>query len=80
MLVEAVKDAFNELDHVTLSKCFLTLQSVMEQAMLNKGGGEYKIPHIGKYKLLRSGELPDTLARSAKAINADKSALEEVVV
>ncbi|KAG3076049.1 hypothetical protein PI125_g21608 [Phytophthora idaei] len=54
--------------------------SVMEQAMLNKGGNEYKIPHIGKNKLLRSGELPDTLACSVKAVNVAKSAFEEVVV
>ncbi|KAF4032017.1 hypothetical protein GN244_ATG16065 [Phytophthora infestans] len=80
MLCEAVEIAFIELDQVTLRKCFQSLQSVMEQAVLNKGGNEYKIPHLGTDTLQRSKELPETLVCSVEAVIVAKAAREEVVI
>lgn len=41
-LVVAVQEAFDELDRATLDKCFVTLQSVLHESMLRKGGMDYK--------------------------------------
>ena len=37
---------------------FLTLQSCLEEIIVSHGGNEYKIPHMGKERLLRLGILP----------------------
>ncbi|ETP32398.1 hypothetical protein F442_18889, partial [Phytophthora nicotianae P10297] len=76
-LVAALVSAYLELDSVALSKCLLTLHSVIEQAMLNRGGNEYKVPHLGKDKWLCIGDLPLSLPCSSEIANA---AFDEVIV
>ena len=53
-----VIESYNQLDHVKLNKVFLTHQTVMAEILLNDGGNDYKIPHLGKDRLTRSGQLP----------------------
>jgi hypothetical protein len=60
-LIEAVYVAFAELDRCTLNNIFLTLQHCMICIMKNDGNIDYKIPHMGKAKLARAGQLPETL-------------------
>lgn len=79
-LVDAVESAFVELEYVTLSKSFLTLQSVLKQAMLGRGGNTNKIPHLGKDKWARAGYLPLSLPCSSEAVKFGKAALDDVVV
>jgi hypothetical protein len=61
-LVKAVEDSFVELDRHTLNKVFLTHQQVLEQIILCDGGNNYKLPHMGKERLLRQGQLPVSIA------------------
>ncbi|ETI34286.1 hypothetical protein F443_19154 [Phytophthora nicotianae P1569] len=79
-LVDAVESGFVELKSVTLSKSFLTLQSVLEQAMLDRGGNTYKIPHLGKDKWVRLGDLLLSLPCSSETVKIGKAALDDVVV
>jgi hypothetical protein len=40
---------------VTLAKIFVTLQKVMELVILNGGSNNFKLPHLGKDRLLNRG-------------------------
>ena len=60
--MKAVEDSFIELDRHTLNKVFLTHQKVLEQILLCDGGNNYKLPHMGKERLLRQGQLPVSIA------------------
>ncbi|KAE9334606.1 hypothetical protein PR003_g13437 [Phytophthora rubi] len=60
-LIEEVEYAFHETSADTLTKTFLTLQSVMLEIMKYGGSNTYKIPHIHKDKLRNAGKLPITL-------------------
>ena len=42
---------------------------VMESAMLAKGKNTYKLPHMGKYKMLRAGSLPKTIKCCDEAVD-----------
>ena len=63
-LVKAVQDSFVELDPKTLNKVFLTHQQVLERIILCDGGNNYKLPHMGKERLARQGQLPVSIAVS----------------
>lgn len=56
-LICCVSNAFNELYPDKLDNVFLTLEQCMEETMLEKGGNEYKLPHIGKARLLYNDTL-----------------------
>ena len=49
----------------------------MEQTMLAKGKNNYKLQHMGKERLLRSGELPRTIRCSDEAIEAALEVISE---
>ncbi|KAK8556340.1 hypothetical protein V6N12_002747 [Hibiscus sabdariffa] len=57
-LVRVVEKSFNDLSPESLNNVFLTLQSCMIEIMKVNGGNNYKLPHIGKQKMERNGELP----------------------
>ncbi|ETM44738.1 hypothetical protein L914_10054 [Phytophthora nicotianae] len=78
--VAAVVSAYSERDSVKLNKCFLTLHSVLEQAMLNRGGNEYQIPHLRKDKWLRLGDLPLLQPCSSEAVDIGNVAIDGVIV
>ncbi|KAF0748156.1 hypothetical protein AaE_007446 [Aphanomyces astaci] len=54
-LVSAVESAFGELDWRVLDKTFITLQRVLEESLRMGGDNSYKLPHLGKDKVLRHG-------------------------
>jgi hypothetical protein len=60
-LVAAIDKSCKELPSVTLGKIFVTLQKVMELVILHDGCNQFKLPHLGKDKALRSGMLLGTL-------------------
>ena len=57
-LVETVGTCFNRLHWTKMNNNFLTLQKVMEYIILCDGNNDYKMPHISKEKLERTGQLP----------------------
>ena len=50
-----------EFDPAKINRTWLTLQSCLNEILLNDGGNEYKIPHMNKAKLEREGRLPTVL-------------------
>lgn len=63
-LIDAVKEAFEKFPKEQLNKCFITLQSCMDEIIKIKGDNNYKIPHMNKDKLEREGRLPVCLETS----------------
>ncbi|KAI3708174.1 hypothetical protein L2E82_37296 [Cichorium intybus] len=57
-LVHAVKTAFERMESQQLNNVFLTLQTCMKEIIKVQGGNNYQIPHIGKNRLEREGNLP----------------------
>ena len=53
-----VGNCFDWLHWTKINNDFLTLQKVMECIVLCDGNNDYKMPHISKGKLERSGQLP----------------------
>jgi hypothetical protein len=62
--VKAVEDSFKKLDKQTLNKVFLTHQQCLEQIILCDGGNTFKLPHMGKERLLRQDQLPVSIGVS----------------
>ena len=61
-LVLAVEKAFKALCPKALNRVFLTLQQVMIEVLRNKGGNNFRIPHMQKGKLEREDRLPLSLS------------------
>ncbi|XP_059295716.1 uncharacterized protein LOC132049075 [Lycium ferocissimum] len=57
-LISAVEKSFNEMEVERLNHVFLTLQSCMVEVMKDKGGNNYKVPHMKKDMLEGQGNLP----------------------
>ena len=76
-LIAAVEEAYWEQEPQTLDSVWLTWQTCMEASMLEEGNNRYKIPHPGKNKLRRSGNLPVNISVSQEAINTALNKLEE---
>lgn len=73
-LIEAVEQSYAELEVKTLEKCFLTLQAVMEEIMLAKGGIDYDLPRVKK-KHFPDGIFPSSLKCSNLAYETATAAL-----
>ena len=70
-LVLAVQTSFESMASHELNNVFLTLQTCMKEIMKVKGNNNYHIPHIGKGRLERQGNLP-------LQIECDENLLHEV--
>ena len=53
---------------LALDNTFLTLQTVLEQAMLRGGDNDYKIPHLNKRQMRKQGTLPPLFECSVAAV------------
>ena len=60
-LIASVNMAFEFMPHTALRKVFLSLQQCMIESLKCEGGNFYKLPHMGKDKMLRNGTLPSAL-------------------
>jgi hypothetical protein len=49
-LIAQVLAAFANYNPIALNNSFITLQLCMEQIILQRGGNNYDIPHVGKGK------------------------------
>ncbi|KAL4580311.1 hypothetical protein LXL04_016501 [Taraxacum kok-saghyz] len=57
-LVYVVQTSFDKMQSHELNNVFLTLQTCMKEIIKIRGGNNYRIPHIGKSRLERQGNLP----------------------
>jgi hypothetical protein len=65
----AVDYSFLNLESVTPAKCFVTLQKVMELVILHDGSNHFKLPQLGKDRLLLNrGMVLDTLPVSEELV------------
>ena len=60
-LINVVNNKFNNYPHKNLNNIFLTLQTVTQSIILNYGGNDFEIQHIGKEQLERQGLLPRSI-------------------
>ncbi|GJS04025.1 hypothetical protein Tco_0320533 [Tanacetum coccineum] len=68
-LVSAVQTSFDRMQSQELNNVFLTLQTCMKEVIKVKGGNNYRIPHIGKDRLQRQGNLPLQIECDENLIN-----------
>ncbi|KAG1709291.1 hypothetical protein DVH05_019934 [Phytophthora capsici] len=61
-LIVEVEMAFASTTTSTLNKTFLSVQLIKQSIMRHNGGNAFRLSHIQKGKLLRAGELPDSLS------------------
>ena len=61
-LVDAVKQAYEEVSHSTLNYVWLSLMNCMTEILKHGGNNNYKLPHMGKEKLQRLGLLPTQIS------------------
>ena len=67
-LIAATKNAFVELSETKLNFVFLSLQQCMKAIIESEGSNGYKIPHMGKERLERAGELPESITCDPEAV------------
>ncbi|XP_026383686.1 uncharacterized protein LOC113279201 [Papaver somniferum] len=72
-LIVAVEKAYNDMEPRIINKVFLTHQLCMLEVMKARGEIRFVLPHIGKDKLEREGNLP-------MRIEADSALLHDVLV
>nr|XP_027118630.1 uncharacterized protein LOC113735852 [Coffea arabica] len=72
-LLLAVEKSFDQLSTESLNNVFLTLQSCMVEVMKNLGGNNYKVPHIGKHRLMKDGSLPLQIECEQELVNQVRS-------
>jgi hypothetical protein len=60
-LITVVDKSYQDLPSDTLGKIFGTLQKVMELVILNDSSNNFKLPHLGKDRLLNRDMVLDTL-------------------
>ena len=57
-LVDMVLDTFDKYPHKKLNKIWLSYRMVLNKVLEHKGNNDYKMPHMNKTKLERTGNLP----------------------
>ncbi len=67
-MIEFVNKAYAEFPHKKINKIYLTAMSCMNEIVLDHGGNDYRIPHLGKERLARQGLLPKALYMSDEAL------------
>jgi hypothetical protein len=75
-LLRSVHKSFDDLEWTVLDNTFLTLQTVLEQAMLRSGDNDYKILHHNKHQKRKQGSLPPSFECSAAAVEVCDAVLD----
>ncbi|CAN0480369.1 unnamed protein product [Discosporangium mesarthrocarpum] len=57
-LVEATMEALDVYPRETLERVWQSLFAVLGEVLGSKGNNSYKLPHLGKENLRRTGKLP----------------------
>jgi hypothetical protein len=62
-----VEEAFKTYPWQSLNRIWLTLQSVMNRIIEERGDNKFKIPHMNKDRLERMDELPVSIVVTPEA-------------
>jgi len=73
VLIETVKNKFDNYPYSKINRVFLSLQMAMQEIILCNGGNDYRLTHMSKTQLERHGNLPMSIAASAGVIEAMKA-------
>lgn len=76
-LITAVNTAFHEVSYMTLDKCFITLQKVMEAAIAHGGGNDFQLPRVSKRHIL-GNMTPTSIALDIAIIDKGMKLLSEL--
>ncbi|XP_010667659.1 uncharacterized protein LOC104884671 [Beta vulgaris subsp. vulgaris] len=68
-MLEAVHEAYHELDHKKLSNVWYSLQFVMNEILKCVGGNDYDISHVNKKRIQSEGKLEDQVTAPMWAVN-----------
>lgn len=79
-LIRNVTISFDELSAMTLNNVFLSLQSVLIEILKANGNNDFKLPHMGKARLLRQGQLPEVLEVDEELVRSSIEHLSEAGV
>ena len=66
-LIEQVTNVYWAYPPVQLDHSFITLQTVLDETLKNRGSNNYKIPHIGRNQLRENCKLPRNFLMSQEA-------------
>ena len=76
-LIEMVEEAFKTYPWQSLNRIWLTLQSVMNRIIEERGDNKFKVPHTNKDRLERMDELPHSIVVTPEAKNYQLDTLVE---
>ena len=60
-IIECVQEAYNAYDKHKIKKIWLTLMGCLNEIIDHDGNNDYKIPHMGKDRLIREKMLPTAI-------------------
>ncbi|KAF0703711.1 hypothetical protein AaE_015265 [Aphanomyces astaci] len=60
-IVDATNKAWDDVDPWSLERNFLTLQCCLREVIMAAGDNSYKVPHMKKEALKKSGKLPESV-------------------
>lgn len=68
-IIELVKKTYKEYPRKMIDRLFVTFQSVLNCIIEHHGDNQFPLPHMGKDKLERLGQLPKTIPVTAEAMS-----------
>ena len=60
-LIEYVQETYNDYSYAKINKIWLSLMAVYNKILEHHGDNNFQLPHLGKDRLTRLGQLPDVL-------------------
>jgi hypothetical protein len=60
-IIQCVQAAYNDYDSRKINRIWLSLMGCLNEIIKHNGDNDYKIPHMGKDRLERIGQLPITI-------------------
>ena len=76
-LIDIVTNAYAEYSPVKLNKVWVSYQQCMIETLKIDGGNKYKLPHMGKDRLIQRGELPESLNVPIELVTQARGAIQQ---
>ena len=68
-IIEYVQETYKDYDYKKINYIWLTLMGCYNEIICCHGDNNYKVPHLGKERLDRRGELPTVLPVIEEALD-----------